>query len=760
MSQSNSRAAHAAAPAGHGVPASGPPDRLALPRAPRSRSTRLWAAARLAAGTAVAGLALANGGVAQAADSCPNAAARTQQNATRLPECRAYELASPVDKQGQMVRASRPFVRPDGNAAMFRSAGGMAGTQGNIGGDYVVRRTATGWVTTPFILPLIGGPRIATLNDATTVEALDEEFGAALITSNYPFDPDDRGRNAASQEYLSSDIFRWAPGQAPFWLSRPLAAPDLSIGESNVVWASADLSRVLVRSRRPLSAELPSPSSDQLYLYADGRPADHVSVDDAGAPFEIPLSVSSNEVAVSPDGDTIAVKDSATGRLWVRTDAADPALARTIEPAWGPERRTCSAMGSIFGISADGREVLFNCWSPLRTGDASPTVYRGDVRTGAIVAVAQNTQATSASANLRVVLGVDASDPQNQKIVYADENGKRTLASIGLQSSGISAQTGFSADGRQVVFPSSANLDPRSGGFKQVYRYDAVSGALDCVSCPGGAGVATGPSSINAETYIGDSSIVARRGAISADGRRVFFNSANALAPGDANGKPDAYEWTDGQAHLLGPGNDRTGTAFAYASADGDTAFIYSTENLAPQDIDNGINDLYAVRVDGGFFAPDPAAPCTSGCQGPLPPLEQLQPPGTVLFTGPGDVDDAAEPAVVKVFSVAGIGTSTRARWARGSRAAVTVRLSHAGKATAAMQARIGKRMVVVSRASRTTGGGGTISLPLQLNRRARTVLRKQGSLRMRVRVTVPGAGGAQSASFVLRTAKGKGGGR
>lgn len=723
------------------------------------RARRLGVAAFVVAAAAVSSSAISPASAA-AADACPNAAVRAQQNAAHLPDCRAYELASPVDKQGQMVRASRPFVRPDGNAAMFRSAGGMAGTLGNIGGDYVVRRTAAGWVTTSFILPLTGGLRIATLNDSTMVEALDEEFGAALITSNYPFDPDDRGRNATSQEYTSGDIFRWAPGQAPFWLSRPLATPDLSIGPSDVVWASPDLSRVLVRSRRPLSAELPSPPTDQLYLYADGRPADHVNVDDAGAPFGIPLSVSANELAVSPDGNTIAVKDSDNQRLWVRTDAADPALARTTELAWGPERRVCAATGRIFGVSADGREVLFDCWTALRSGDTPPTVYRGDVRTGAIVAVAQSTQATSAGADLRAMLGVDTSDSQNQKIVYADENGQRTLASIGLQSPGIAAQTGFSADGRQVVFQSSANLDPRSGGFRQVYRYDAASGALDCVSCPGGAGVATGPSSINAETYVGDSSVVARRGAISADGRRVFFNSENALAPGDVNGKPDAYEWTDGQAHLLGPGNDRTGTAFAYASADGDTAFIYATENLAPQDIDNGVNDIYAVRVNGGFLAPDPAAPCTSGCQGPLPPLELLQTPGTVVFTGPGDVDDAAEPAVVKAFSVAAIGTRARARWTRGGRAAVRVRLSHAGTATAVMKGQIGKRMVVVSRASRTTGGGGTISLPLQLSRRARTVLRRQGALRMRVRVTVPGAGGAQSASFVLRTAKGKGGAR
>jgi len=715
------------------------------------------AACAVAAAVATA-LALAPGGAAQAADSCPNAAVRAQQQSTRLPDCRAYELASPVDKQGQMVRQSLPFVRPDGDAAMFRANGAMAGAQGNIGGDFVVRRTAAGWVTTPYVPALAGGLRIATLSDSTTVEALDADFEAALVSTGYPFEPDDQGRHPSTLEYTGEDLFRWQPGQSPFWLTRPVGTPDLSAGDTTFVWASEDLRRVVVRSPRPLTPELPSPPGDQLYLYADGRPADLLSVDDTGAPITLSLPGLPAQIAVSADGDTVALRD-ASYRLWLRMDAADPAAARTTAPAWGAERTVCTLSEGVYGFTADGSELLFHCANPLRAGDPAGTVYRGNVRTGAVTAVGPGLTAFGVSADMHALVGFDTSDPLHGTIVYADDDGVREIADVGVANPELD-QVVFSANGRQVAFSTQTSLDPASGGFEQVYRFDADTGELDCVSCPGDGTPATGLSSIQAKTYVADNRFAIRRGAISADGRRVFFTSANALVPNDVNRQPDAYEWQDGEAHLLGSGSDRVGTAFAYASADGDTAFIYSTENLVPQDVDNGVNDLYAVRVDGGFLAPEQAAPCTSGCQGPLPVLEPLQTPGTVSFTGPDDVDDAAQPPVVKVFSVAGLSARTRAAWARGARAPVSVRLSHGGTATALMRARIGTRFVTVARASRRASGGGTVALPLRLSARARGVLRRRGALRIRVRVTVPGAGAAQSASFVLRTAKAKRGRR
>lgn len=41
---------------------------------------------------------------------------------------------------------------------------------------------------------------------------------------------------------------------------------------------------------------------------------------------------------------------------------------------------------------------------------------------------------------------------------------------------------------------------------------------------------------------------------VSADGSRVFFDSGDAVVPGDVNGTEDVYEWEDGHLYLISSG--------------------------------------------------------------------------------------------------------------------------------------------------------------------------------------------------------------
>jgi hypothetical protein len=92
---------------------------------------------------------------------CPNEAFRVGPSAA-LPDCRAYEMVTPVFKNAGDVTdqsaplAVRPLVEPDGQALTIRTTASFAGTTGNttgFGSPYLLSRTDSGWVTTPMELP-------------------------------------------------------------------------------------------------------------------------------------------------------------------------------------------------------------------------------------------------------------------------------------------------------------------------------------------------------------------------------------------------------------------------------------------------------------------------------------------------------------------------------------------------------------------------------------------------------------------------------
>ncbi len=85
-----------------------------------------------------------------AAGACPNEGLREAQGSTFLAECRAYELVSPVDKNGGDVMASQMRTRSarDGNAIQYASSTAFADAFGtSVGVEYIAQRGADGWAT-------------------------------------------------------------------------------------------------------------------------------------------------------------------------------------------------------------------------------------------------------------------------------------------------------------------------------------------------------------------------------------------------------------------------------------------------------------------------------------------------------------------------------------------------------------------------------------------------------------------------------------
>ncbi|MEF8708956.1 MAG: M10 family metallopeptidase C-terminal domain-containing protein [Candidatus Accumulibacter propinquus] len=164
----------------------------------------------------------------------------------------------------------------------------------------------------------------------------------------------------------------------------------------------------------------------------------------------------------------------------------------------------------------------------------------------------------------------------------------------GAQGNGNSYNARFSADGRSVVFESSASnlVAGDSNGTGDIFVKDLQSGAIQRVSTDA-AGVQANSSSFNAQ--------------FSADGRTVVFESyASNLVAGDSNGTYDVFVKDLQSGAIQRVSTDAAGaqgnsSSFnAQFSADGRTvAFASHASNLVAGD-SNGALDIFVKDLQSG----------------------------------------------------------------------------------------------------------------------------------------------------------------
>jgi hypothetical protein len=234
--------------------------------------------------------------------------------------------------------------------------------------------------------------------------------------------------------------------------------------------------------------------------------------------------------------------------------------------------------------------------------------------------------------------------------------------SLWLGSEGNEAQTA-GEDGRFLVFATYARLSADdTSSAKQVYRYDAQTGSLERVSIgeagydSNGNGGLFGSSILPGDragriSPVRDQHELNKR-AVSEDGSRIVFSSAEALSPAATNGLSNAYEWHEnaggvgGAVSLVSSGNgSEDPVSDVVISAEGDDVFFITSQGLVAQDID-GAPDIYDARIGGGFAsAPAETRPCEGdGCQGPLTNPAPLLVAGSVV-QAPGQ--NVASPTLV-----------------------------------------------------------------------------------------------------------------
>ncbi len=178
---------------------------------------------------------------------------------------------------------------------------------------------------------------------------------------------------------------------------------------------------------------------------------------------------------------------------------------------------------------------------------------------------------------------------------------------------------------------------------REIFRYETAGNTLSCLSCPP---VGQTPSSdaimskltvgYNDPAFTGAAEVITPGRAVSADDNTVFFETRQALAPQDTNGKIDVYEWEDGKDFLISSGHDSKGSFLIGSSESGNDVFFMTGEGIAPGDKDGGAFDVYDARVPRPGDNPPPnAIPCEGAvCQGPPSVPELLGVPASEAFKG------------------------------------------------------------------------------------------------------------------------------
>jgi hypothetical protein len=249
----------------------------------------------------------------------------------------------------------------------------------------------------------------------------------------------------------------------------------------------------------------------------------------------------------------------------------------------------------------------------------------------------------------------DVRCPSNLQVLGRNDDGL---------GAGGEAQT--AGQGRFLLFSSYGRLIANdTDTARDVYRYDAATGALDRVSL-GEAGYDANGNNSEFDAGIngngaGSAYAVEQAGsktrAISEDGTRVVFTSAEPLSPAVSTALENVYEWHqqlgggEGAVSLISTGKSTEPVNDVVISPSGRDIFFVTSEGLVPQDTDGAL-DVYDARLGGGFPAPAaPRQPCSGdACQGPLTPAAPLLIPGSVS-QAPGEnltQPLAAPPAKVK----------------------------------------------------------------------------------------------------------------
>jgi hypothetical protein len=598
--------------------------------------------------------------------------------ASILADSRGWEMVSPVDKNGGEVAAPGALL---GGGVLQAAAAGSSVTYSSetsfdpgAGGappasQYIATRGSGGWSSQGIDPPIFsdtynapdgGVPYQLFSTDLTRGVLLNGDHcrgdAGDCAVANPPLTGTDAP--AGYQNYYLRD--NGSGGYSALLGSLNAGSLDLAPADFDLRFAgaSADLKHVVISSCAALTADATEvagspgcdPAEQNLYEWSAGNGLSLLNGGITGA------ALVAQSGAVSSGGDRVYWTDTATGDLYLHDAGGNHPVDS----------------GATFQTaSIDGATAFYTKAGSLYSYDAATYTPSAALASGVVGVLGASATGDSVyyqdAAGLKRWHGATTTVALNQASPPADA----------ADSSDYPPATGtarVSADGTKLLFVSSAyqlsgydNTDqgspapcgqPTGVCDSQVYLYDATgAGTLTCLSCnptnERPIGASTIPGSIPNGSALGSTNSYKPR-ALSANGKRAFFDSGDAIAGTDTNNDADTYQWEaqgegscnrqGGCVSLISSGRAAGGASFVDASADGSDAFFLTDESLVSRydgsgalvDADPGGVDLYDARVGGGFPVTPPPIICEGDACQSLPP-PPVDPTLTTLLPGPGN---------------------------------------------------------------------------------------------------------------------------
>ncbi|HTC72199.1 MAG TPA: hypothetical protein VK655_04880 [Solirubrobacteraceae bacterium] len=582
-----------------------------------------------------------------------------------LPDNRAYELVTPVDKTYESGEIRRPYFyetagspfesSPNGDAVTYMGEGFYGATSGAEVQQYLSTRSASGWSTTN----LSADEPLGSQLEAAPYTGFSAADGIGVISPGIPaplapgvpagYEQAEIYRRNADGS-LTALITTTPPDRAPseFGDAHELKEPG-HLAAARFAGGSEDYAHLFFEANDALTpdADDGGVEANNLYeWYEGGLKLVNVlpsGVTQPGASFgyehhEAIESLRTHGVfipslahAISADGARVFWTDEQTGALYLREDAT-----RTIQVD-----AAVGGGGEFQDASTDGAKALYT-----KLGD----LYEYDVTTGTTTDLApggevQGVMGTSSDASYvyfvaRAILAPGAvAGAANVYVSHAGvtsfittlpeaDNGRlltqfEEYAEGGESSVGDWAATfagrlaRVSPSVRYLAFPASARLtsfpvpshDVDVEERMEIYLYDFATGSLRCASCRADGQAPTKPAWLPVWPALSDGFHQPRW---LNDNGQVFFYSEEELAPGATSG--GLYEYEGDSYHLLAAGSPNE-VGFVDASETGSDVFFRTTSELVPADKDQ-LGDIYDARVGGGFSEPS-LSPCVAdACHG------------------------------------------------------------------------------------------------------------------------------------------------